>query len=1749
MHVVGASAAADPLEGPRKPGVARRISQEGPAQVSPRLHELAFDQVLPGVSLLYSVSGTALEFRFVLQPGADAGALRLRFSGGAPALDGHRLVISTPLGDIVYSRPFAIQDGRLLGPADYRVESDGSIAFSLPPHDASRPLTIDPIIYASTTNPPGVGISVDANGNAYIAEYSARRVTKLSPSGAFLWSTYLGDAAPASTATDGSSVYVTGDLNTGTLPVTPNAYQSTPANPNGMGADAFLLKLDAATGGTVQYGSYLGGTIGGGPAANIGHKVEVGTQGVAYLAGFTNALTNFPTTAGAFQSSPPPAHAVMGFVARLPTAGAGTPYVTYIRHVSGAQNAGSAYIAGLAVDSSGKAFVTGHGSGDFPITMGSAPTGFAPVVLVLNPSGSGLVYSRFIGPDGSGYNNYGIGVDANGNACATGTTTSSSFPATQSAIQSSQPFPGENGYVVCLDSAGGITYSSYLGSSAGPSAAKGLAMASAGRIVVVGQVADAAGFPTTTTEHMTSASGSYAYVTVIDPSSPYPAYSAPVGGGGSVFYEVATLGSCDVFATGSTSLGETIRLDACPPTFTWSPTLCPGRQATFTATPPSGQTFSSITFDWGDPTPDTTVTSPPWEATHAFASAGTYTVQLTAQYVGGGSAAFSRPVPVAACPTPDFSWSPTPCPGRVVTFTALPPPSGFSFGLVTFAWGDATPSTTVAAAPWQATHTYAGTGTYTVQMSVTYSGGGSASRSHAVPVAACAAPSFSWSPTPCEGRALTFTATPAPGHTFASATFDWGDASPPATLTGAPWQATHTYPTAGTYTVTLSATYASNGGSATVSQSVSVPACPAPTLSFTPATYCVGTQLTFTPAPPPGHSFATVQWAWGDGQTSNPPLPGVATHSYAAAATYTVTLTVTYTGGGEGTATRSVPVGACPAPSFSWGPATHCVGSRLTFTGTPPPGYTMQSASWSWGDNTPGSTGSPAVHRFMASGSYTVTLTMAYSGGGQATTSRTVTISPCPSPSFAVELECGTVRVYPLAPTGYTGAWAHWDWGDATSSTVGPPWQASATHAYAQDGTYQITLTAHYTDGAWSSAQRMVTIDTCRRTYAAGAAAGDGAFVIGNDPGCGLGDAGSFVPADAQSVLHLAPGPSLSPIQPLPLPTFLQAAGFTHTQPSSPFPLLVSAGGTHDCRFTPSDQTAMAKFDGHSFLLDRWVLGPRLNQARIAPAYATVRQTEGVYVAGGDGTGGSPLDPSQTHAPTASVEFLRPDVNPRWIPVESMPAGVVGAAGAHEECGGNPFCPPGGPDLFVVSGGFSHSQTANAAIQVLDEGTSTWQGPHLPDPAYVTAHQGEACNGRRWVLGGMGGEEAPMHNIDTGLITSRVWRASSTTPWPSASPWSPAGNLPIGLAYHQAAVWQDRIIVYGGVDATGAVTNGFMVADCPAAGAPSFTSMPALLRPALMEAAMEAGAASLYVFGGTSSTATGPGGLLGGCPSNAIHALQPMTGVMVALPTTLPVATASMGSATLPDGRIILVGGRVQAGATCHAPTARVLVFDPVTLQLCQGPALPVGLIAPAVAVSGSTIFVAGGDDRGDAVAPVSATDARPRHPSSRMYTLGAANACAASASWTDTGVMPMGVVHGQAIPMGSGLWVVGGNHHPERAVRMVQPFEAATMAWQHPMLPESRAHHALLSCLPFSPSKTALGGVTSGSTVYLTLPGQTSFAADALVEAAPGAWTQVPDAPRAFPAPIPASGYPPRVATGTTDTLHRTADAIALPC
>ena len=175
----------------------------------------------------------------------------------------------------------------------------------------------------------------------------------------------------------------------------------------------------------------------------------------------------------------------------------------------------------------------------------------------LNATGSGLVYSTYLG--GSGFEFvWDIAVDGAGSAYVTGGTSSTDFPTTAGAVQTTNAGVFD-AFVTKLDATGsGLVYSTYLGGSDNDSDfGGGIAVDGAGSAYVTGRTGST-DFPTTAGAAQTTYAGSIdAFVTKLDATGSGLVYSTYLGGTASdLGLGIAVDGAGSAYVTGAHELNR-----------------------------------------------------------------------------------------------------------------------------------------------------------------------------------------------------------------------------------------------------------------------------------------------------------------------------------------------------------------------------------------------------------------------------------------------------------------------------------------------------------------------------------------------------------------------------------------------------------------------------------------------------------------------------------------------------------------------------------------------------------------------------------------------------------------------------------------------------------------------------------------------------------------------------------------------------------------------------------------------------------------------------------------------------------------------------------------------------------------------------------------------------------------------------------------------------------------------------------------
>ena len=194
------------------------------------------------------------------------------------------------------------------------------------------------------------------------------------------------------------------------------------------------------------------------------------------------------------------------------------PVLSYSTYVSGS---GVDLPYGIAVDSAGSAYITGAtNSTDYPVTSGASAGGYDVFVSKLNATGTGLVYSTYIG--GSGMDiGYGIAVDSNGNAYVTGNTTSTALaPNYQGA---------GDAFVLKLGPSGALLWTVGIG-GIGQDVGYGVAVDASGSVYVAGVTGAGSSIATTGAAQTTVRGAADGFVAKLS-SSGATSYVTYVGGG------------------------------------------------------------------------------------------------------------------------------------------------------------------------------------------------------------------------------------------------------------------------------------------------------------------------------------------------------------------------------------------------------------------------------------------------------------------------------------------------------------------------------------------------------------------------------------------------------------------------------------------------------------------------------------------------------------------------------------------------------------------------------------------------------------------------------------------------------------------------------------------------------------------------------------------------------------------------------------------------------------------------------------------------------------------------------------------------------------------------------------------------------------------------------------------------------------------------------------------------------------------
>lgn len=440
----------------------------------PHYKRITYKEIYPGIDLVFYGTGPRLEHDFIVSPGVDPGRIRVRIEGPGvhPTLTaaGDLSVISGQQAVTIQNPEIYQHEGtqKKILQGRFTLLGNNEIGFSVAEYDHSRPLVIDPVLAVSTyvadLSLNVSALATDAAGNTYVTGLTGSSsypvtagsfqpscascaaslpdvfITKFNPAGtAQVFSTFLGGDnydQPFGIAVDHSgNVLVAGYTQSTNFPTK----LSIPHGPPGYAMTFGFLSSLTPDGANLNYSSLLGGTNTQGSSGTSITALTLDQNGNAYISGLTDSEL-YPVTA--LNCCTPGYPNSIVFVTKFLSTG----QIGYSSLVGNPQpqngGGGPTGVSALQVDGIGNAYVSGEAGTLWPITstayqkqiQGSLPYA-APFVSKLDPTGSTLIYSTYLG---NGSVN-GMAIDSAGNAWLTGTPNGPNFPTTANAYQSTPP--------------------------------------------------------------------------------------------------------------------------------------------------------------------------------------------------------------------------------------------------------------------------------------------------------------------------------------------------------------------------------------------------------------------------------------------------------------------------------------------------------------------------------------------------------------------------------------------------------------------------------------------------------------------------------------------------------------------------------------------------------------------------------------------------------------------------------------------------------------------------------------------------------------------------------------------------------------------------------------------------------------------------------------------------------------------------------------------------------------------------------------------------------------------------------------------------------------------------------------------------------------------------------------------------------------------------------------------------------------
>ncbi|MBK7213576.1 MAG: PKD domain-containing protein, partial [Bacteroidales bacterium] len=461
---------------------------------------------------------------------------------------------------------------------------------------------------------------------------------------------------------------------------------------------------------------------------------------------------------------------------------------------------------------------------------------------------------------------------------------------------------------------------------------------------------------------------------------------------------------------------------------------------------------------------------------HTYALPGTYNVTLTVTNNLGCINTISHTIQVSGGPTANF-YSNGNCMESPVSFNDISTVTGM-MSVASWNWNFGDPGSGVSNTSnlQNPSHTFAAAGTYSVKLLITTNSGCVDSVTRQIIVKPLPLVGFTAIGS-CKGGPATFTPDPSVMNIFAVTSWNWSFGDGGSSTIQAP---THTYTSAGTFTVSLTVTD-TTGCSNSISHPVTIGEAPIVEFSNSSPS-CSGSDVLFADQTILNSGYI-VRWNWnfGDGnsQTIYFPASAATAHQYLQSGNFNVVLTVYTSDSCSAQLSRTITIGSAPNAAFT--SSGSCQGTAVEFLdASSVAGSQITGRNWNFGDPASGSANSSTLqnpsHVYSTAGTYTVQLIVTSASGCNDTVTNSVTVGLPPTVDFSATSGCNGDTTQFISSSfvnmSTTQSWL-WQFGDGQTSTLPDP-----IHIYAIAGTYSVTLTIISNGGCTASKTSQVTVNS-----------------------------------------------------------------------------------------------------------------------------------------------------------------------------------------------------------------------------------------------------------------------------------------------------------------------------------------------------------------------------------------------------------------------------------------------------------------------------------------------------------------------------------------------------------------------------------------------------------------------------------------------------------------------------------------------